>query len=95
MSHMYGIWCVQFFFFFWKTTSQKYFFQILSQKNAQILNLKNPDMYYPKNPPWMWILWIHDPFLDLPKKNANPFLDSETRIWIFPKKRTLSVDIFI
>ena len=47
----------------------------------------------------MWILWIHDPFLDMPKKLkipswirksgfvfGNPFSDSETRIWIFQKK---------
>ena len=41
----------------------------------------------------MWILWIHDPFLELPPKTHNPFfLDSEIRIWIFPKKRTLYVD---
>ena len=44
----------------------------------------------PKNPPWVWILWIHDPFLDLPKKTWNPFLDSEIRIGIFPNVRTLS-----
>ena len=42
-----------------------------------------------KNPPGVWILWIHDPFLDFTKKTQNPFLDSEIRIWIFPKKRTL------
>ena len=29
--------------FFGKTACQKYFFQILSQKNVQIVNLKNPD----------------------------------------------------
>ena len=29
------------------------------------------------------------------QKTRNPFLDSEIQIWIFPKKRTLSVDIFI
>ena len=38
----------------------------------------------------MWILWTHDPFLDMPQKTQNPFLDSEIRIWIFPKKRTLT-----
>ena len=32
------------FFFLRKTACQKYFFQILSQKNTQILNLKNPDL---------------------------------------------------
>ena len=42
----------------------------------------------------MWILWIHDLFLELPPKTHNRFffLDSEIRIWIFPKKRTLYVD---
>ena len=46
-----------------------------------------------KSPPKMRILWIHDPFLELPPKTHNPFfLDSEIRIWIFPKKRTLYVD---
>ena len=34
----------------------------------------------------MWILWIHDPFLDLPKKTQNPL----SGFWIFPKKHTLS-----
>ena len=48
------------------------FFQNLSHKNAQIVNLKNPDFGFdPKNPPWEWNLWIHDPFLDLPSKNAK------------------------
>ena len=78
------------------TICQKYFFRILSQKNAQIVNLKKSGFGFdPKNPPWVWILWIHDPFLDLPQKTWNPFLDSEIRIGIFPKVRTLSVDIFI
>ena len=40
-----------------------------------------------KNLPGVWILWIHDPFLDFKKKTQNPFLDSEIRIWIFPKKK--------
>ena len=31
-------------FFFRKTACQKYFFPILSQNNAQIVNLKNPDL---------------------------------------------------
>ena len=39
-----------------------------------------------KNPPREWILWIHDPFLDLPKKAKKPFLDSEILILIFLKK---------
>ena len=44
-----------------------------------------------KNPLRGWILWIHDPFLDLSKQNKkkkakNPVLDSQILIWIFPKK---------
>ena len=35
---------VAYHFFFRKIASQKYFFQILSQKNAQFVNLKNPDL---------------------------------------------------
>ena len=31
--------------FFLKNRLSKYFFQILSKKNAQIVNLKNPDLY--------------------------------------------------
>ena len=57
-------------------------------KNAQIVNLKLRIGFDPKNPPRVLILWIHDPFLDLPPKTQNPFLDSEIRIWIFPQKRT-------
>ena len=30
--------------FAWETACQKYFFQILSQKNAEVMNLKNPDL---------------------------------------------------
>ena len=41
-----------------------------------------------KNLLGVWILWIHDLFLDFTKKPQNPFLDSETLIRIFPKKRT-------
>ena len=40
---MYGI-CYVPFLFFRKTACQKYFFQILFQKNAQIVNLKTPDL---------------------------------------------------
>ena len=33
-----------------------------------------------KNPPRVWILRIHDPFLDLPKQTQNPSLDLENQI---------------
>ena len=40
-----------------------------------------------KNPPRVWILRIHDPFLDLPKQMQNPSLDLDTRL-DFPTKHT-------
>ena len=88
--HVYSICYVPFLF---KTACQKYFFQILSQKNAQIVNLRNL-------PIRVWILWIHDPFLDLPcKKMQYLFLDSEIWIWIIPQKmhplRSWSERVFI
>ena len=43
MSYMYGVCCIP-FLFLKKTAREKYIFQILSQKNAQIRNLKNPDL---------------------------------------------------
>ena len=83
-------------FFFRKTACQKYVFQILSpKKRSDCQSQKSGFVFDPKNPPWVWILWIHDPLLDLPQKTWNPFLDSEIRIGIFPKVRTLSVDIII
>ena len=42
MSYMYGICCAP--IFVRKTACQKYFFQILSQKSAQFVNLRNPDL---------------------------------------------------
>jgi len=35
-------------------------------------------------------LSVINPFSDLGKETQNPCLDSRIRIWIFPKKRTLS-----
>ena len=80
---MYGICTLRTFLFFEKPLDKKKFFQILFQKNAQIVNLKNPDLDLIRR---VWILWIRDPFLDLLQKRQNSFLDSEIRIWIFPKK---------
>ena len=85
MSCMYGICCTPFLFA--KPLVKNTFFQILSQKNRSDCECQKFGFGFdPKNPPS--ILWIHDPFLDLPKKTQNPFLNSEIRIWIFPKKRT-------
>ena len=76
-----------------KTAGQKYFFQILSQENAQIVNLKNV-------PITVWILRFMIRFWICPaKKTQNPFLDLEIWIWIIPKKthplRSWSERIFI
>ena len=66
--------------FFSKNRLSKILFSNPFPKNAQIVNLKNSVFVFdPKNPPWVWILWIHDPFLDLPKKTWNPD-------WDFPKR---------
>ena len=67
-----------------KTTCQKDFFQILSQKSWFRFELKNP--------PRVWILWIHDKFWNLTKKTQNRCLDSKIRVWIFPKTRILSLN---
>ena len=64
---------------------QKYFFQILSQKKrSDCESQKSGFGFDPENSSRVWILWIHDPFLELPPKKAKSVLDSEIRIWIFP-----------
>ena len=77
-------------FFSRKTACQKYFSNPFPKKRSDCESQKSGFGFDPKNPPWVWILWIHDPFLDMPQNTQNPFLDSEIRIWIFPKKRTLT-----
>ena len=49
-----------------------------SQKSGFKFDLKNPHEVY--------ILWIHDPFLDFSNKMHNPFSDSRIWIWIFHPK---------
>ena len=39
-----------------------------------------------KNPLEVWILWIHNPFLDFSNKTQNSFTDSRIRFWIPPQK---------
>ena len=59
-----------------KTACQKYFFQILSQNKrsaADCESQKSGFGFDPKNPPRMWILWIHDSFLNFPKKRKIRF----------------------
>ena len=85
MSYMYGICYVPFFFS--KNRSSKVLFSNPFPKNAQIVNLKNPDLdlirrIHPEGGfcGFMIRFWICQ------KKNKNAFLDSEIRIWIFPQK---------
>ena len=94
MSYLYGFCGIP--YFCRKTASQEYFFQILSppKKRSGCESQKSRFGFDPKNPPGVWILRIHDPFLDLPQKTQNPFLDSEIRISIFPQKRTHKLRIF-
>ena len=77
-------------FFSRKTACQKYFSNPFPKKRSDCESQKSGFGFDPKNPPWVWILWTHDSFLDIPKNTQNPFLDSEIRIWIFPKKSTLT-----
>ena len=70
MSYMYGIDLLRTIFFLRKTPCQKYFFQTLSQKTLSCESQKSGFGFDLKNPPWVWILWIHDPDLDFPKKNT-------------------------
>ena len=66
--------------FFRKTAGQKYFFQILSQKNAQIVNLKNPDFDFIRRiHPECGFYGFMIRFWICPQKTQNPFLD-------FPEK---------
>ena len=91
-SYIYHICCVPFFLlFFSKNCLSKILFSNPFPKNARIVNLKNPDLdliqrihleygFYG----FMIRFWI------CPQKTQNPFLDSEIRIWIFPKNHTLN-----
>ena len=83
MSYMYGICYVPFFS---KNRLSKVPssnpFPPTQKKRSDCESQKSGFGFDPKNPPWVWILWIHDPFLDLPPKNAksvfgfgNPDLD--------------------
>ena len=70
---MYHIFCVPFFFFFFfskNRLSKILFLKIFPQKSSDCESQKSGFGFDPKNPPWVWILWIHDPDLDFPKKNT-------------------------
>ena len=85
MSYMYGFRRVPFLFS--KNRLSKILFQILSQKDAQIVNLQNPDLDLIRRiRPESGFNGFMSRFWIFPKKTQNPFLDSEIRIWIFPTK---------
>ena len=96
MSYMYGICYVPFF-------SKNRLSKVPSsnpfpppKKNAQIVNLKNRDLdlirrIHPECGFYGFMIrfWI------CPQKTRNPFLDSEIRIWIFPKHPRNSTHIYM
>ena len=86
MLHIYGICCVPFLFgnHFVKST----FFKPSPTKRSDCESQKSGFGFDSKNPPRVWILWIHDLFLVFPQKTQNPFLDAEILIWIFPTSLT-------
>ena len=43
------------------------------KKRSDCESQKSGFGFDPKNPPRVWILWIHDPFLDLPTK-THPYI---------------------
>ena len=55
------------------------------KKRSDCESQKSGFVFDPKNPPWVWILWIHDPFLDLPKKNVKSVFGFGNPDWDFPK----------
>ena len=80
-SYMCSICCVPFYCFEKPFVENTFFKSFPPKKPSDYESQKSGFGFDPKNPPWVWILWIH-----------YPFLDSEFRIWIFPKKRTLTDD---
>ena len=56
------------------------------------MNLKNPDLDLIRR---VWILWIYDPFLDLPKKGKIHFWIRKSGFGFSQKKRTLKVNLLL
>ena len=53
------------------------------QKRSNKEPLKSGFRFNLKNPLEVWILSIHDPFLDFSNEKQNPFSDSRVWIWIW------------
>ena len=86
MSYMYGTASVVCHFPFGKPLVKNIFFRSFpKKKRSDCESQKSGFGFDLKNPSRVWILWIHDPFLDSRKQTPNRFLDSEIRIWVFPK----------
>ena len=90
MSYMYGTASVVCHFPFGKPLVKNTFFRCFpKKKRSDCESQKSGFGFDLKNPSRVWILWIHDPVLDLRKKTKNPFSVSEIRIWVFPKNAPL------
>ena len=73
MSYMNGICCVP--FLFENCLSEILFSNPFPKEHSDCESQKSGFGFDLKNPPRVWILRIHDPFLDLPKQMQNPSLD--------------------
>ena len=73
-----------------KTACHMYIFRTISKETQKRRILRIRIQINPSNPRRERIYWIHNPFLDLPKKRKNPILDSESGLEFLPKKCTLS-----
>ena len=62
-------------------------FRIFFINGKQPVNLRSPDLDFIRRiHPESGFYGFMIPFWTLPQKTQNPFLDSEIRIWIFPKQ---------
>ena len=76
LTVMYGSCCVS--FFHRKPLVKSTFFSNPIPKKKGGESPKSRFRFDPKYPLRVWILWIHDPFLDFAKKTQNPFLIEES-----------------
>ena len=88
MSYMYGFWCAQ-FFFSKNRLSKILFSNPFPKKRSDCESQKSEFVFDPKNPPWVWILWIHDPFrVAFLLANLNPDFAIENSLFCSIKDQT-------
>ena len=76
-----------FFFFLSKNRLSKILFSNpFPKKRWDCKSQKSGFVFDPKDPPRVWILWIHDPFLDLPPKKPKSVSGFRNPVLDFPKK---------